>query len=73
MDYRHQGPPPLVPLLRVAEQGFVNLHTLVFRHFLVPLCGENTTLASFCFAALFVLFNWCFGYILYKKKIYIKI
>ncbi len=56
-----------------AEHGFVNLHTLVFRHFLVPLCGENTTLASFCFAALFVLFNWCFGYILYKKKIYIKI
>lgn len=44
-----------------------------FRDVLVPLCGDNTCFASLLFAITFVLINWCIGYILYKKKIYIKI
>lgn len=40
---------------------------------LVPLCGGDATLASLLYALGFVVVIWCFGYILYKKKIYIKI
>ncbi len=40
---------------------------------LVPLCGGDATLASLLYALVFVVVIWCFGYILYKKKIYIKI
>ena len=39
----------------------------------MPVCGDDATLASLVFAILFVMLNWCVGYILYKKKIYIKI
>ena len=39
---------------------------------LLPLAGDEY-LASCLYAILFVLINWCVGYILYKKKIYIKI
>lgn len=40
---------------------------------ILPLCGDDATLASLVFALLFVLLNWCFGYILYKKNIIIKL
>lgn len=40
---------------------------------LLPLCGDDATLASLAFAISFVLVNWLIGLILYKKKIYIKI
>ncbi|MDE5594951.1 MAG: DUF5009 domain-containing protein, partial [Muribaculaceae bacterium] len=54
------------------ESGYITIKTLVYNG-LNSLCGGNQTLASLCFAILFVLFNWCIGVILYKKKIYIKI
>ncbi len=48
------------------------IKSIVYRDWLVPMCGDDT-LASLVFALLFVCFNWIIGYILYKKKIYIKI
>ncbi len=56
-----------------SESGVTSLNGWVYRACLVPFCGGNETLASLCFAILFVLLNWCIGYVLYKKKIYIKI
>ena len=38
---------------------------------LIPLFGENG--ASCIYALLFVCLNWCIGYPLYKRKIYIKL
>ena len=38
---------------------------------LIPLFGENG--ASCIYALLFVFLNWCIGYPLYKRKIYIKL
>ncbi|MDE5632977.1 MAG: DUF5009 domain-containing protein, partial [Muribaculaceae bacterium] len=55
------------------DSGLISIKGLIYEGFLLPLCGTNATLASLIFAILFVLFNWCIGYILYKKKIYIKI
>ena len=55
------------------ESGMISLKGAIYTDFLVPLCQNNTTLASLIFAILFVVFNWCIGYVLYKKKIYIKI
>ncbi len=40
---------------------------------LVILCCSDKTLASFIFAMLFVLLNWSVGYVLYKKKIIVKL
>lgn len=54
------------------ESGMITIKGLV-SGWLVPVCGGDGTLASLVFAILFVLLNWCIGYILYKKKIYIKI
>ena len=56
-----------------AESGVISIKNLIYQECLVPLCGGNATLASLFFAILFVLLNWCIGYILYRKKIYIKI
>lgn len=55
------------------ESGMISLKGAVYTDFLVPLCQNNNTLASLIFAILFVVCNWCVGYVLYKKKIYIKI
>lgn len=55
------------------ESGMITLKGAIYTDFLVPLCQNNNTLASLLFAILFVVFNWCVGYVLYKKKIYIKI
>jgi len=53
--------------------GITSLKGAIYNDFLIPLCGNDATLASLVFAILFVLFNWIIGYALYKKKIYIKI
>lgn len=54
------------------ESGMISLKGAIYTDFLCPIFN-NDTLASLVFALLFVGFNWCIGYILYKKKIYIKI
>ncbi len=51
----------------------ISLKSWLYGDVLTPMCGDDKTLASLFFALLFVGFIWCFGYILYKKKIYIKI
>lgn len=55
------------------ESGLISIKGYIYEGCLIPMCCNNETLASLVFALLFVLFNWCIGYILYKKKIYIKI
>ena len=57
----------------VVESGVTTLKGWIYQAVLMPACADNATLASLCFAILFVLLNWCIGDILYKKKIYIKI
>lgn len=54
------------------ESGMISLKGAIYTDFLCPLFN-NDTLASLVFALLFVGFNWCIGYMLYRKKIYIKI
>ncbi len=56
-----------------AESGMIAIKTWIYKALLMPVCGDDATLASLVFAILFVMLNWCVGYILYKKKIYIKI
>lgn len=56
-----------------AESGMASLHTWLYKGVWMPLAGGDATLASLFFAVAFVLLNWCVGYVLYKKKIYIKI
>jgi len=56
-----------------AESGVASIHTIIYKYCLIPLCADNTTLASLFYALSFVMLCWCIGYILYKKKIYIKI
>lgn len=49
----------------------ISLHGYIYNVLLRPwLCDYPGSLA---FALLFVTLNWCIGYVLYKKKIYIKI
>ena len=55
------------------KMGDMSIKGCIYRDMLMPLCGGDATLASLVFALLFVGVNWCVGYILYKKKIYIKI
>lgn len=55
------------------ESGMISIKGYIYKIILMPLCADNATLASLVFAITFVLLNWCIGYILYKKKIYIKI
>ena len=56
-----------------ATSGMISIKGFIYKALLMPVCMDNATLASLIFALLFVMFNWCFGEILYKKKIYIKI
>ena len=56
-----------------AASGFITPKSWAYADVLMPLCGDNATLASLIFAILFVVMNWCIGLILYKKQIYIKI
>lgn len=55
------------------ESGMISIKGWCYQGVLMPLCGDDATLASLCFAIIFVLINWLIGLILYKKKIYIKI
>ncbi len=50
----------------------ISIHSLIYNKWLVPMCGDET-FASLCFALLLVGSVWCCGYVLYRKKIYIKI
>lgn len=49
----------------------ISLHGYIYNIILRPLLGDYP--GSLAFALLFVTLNWCIGYVLYKKKIYIKI
>lgn len=49
----------------------ISLHGYIYNALLRPWLGDYP--GSLAFALLFVTLNWCIGYILYKKKIYIKI
>ncbi len=50
----------------------VSIHNLIYKVFLLGITDDKY-LASCLYAIIFVTINWCVGYILYKKKIYIKI
>jgi predicted acyltransferase len=52
-------------------EGAINLHGYAYEIVLQPLLGDYG--GSLAFALLFVLLNWAIGYILYKRKILIKI
>ncbi len=50
----------------------ISIHNIIYKSFLLELLGDKY-LASCLYAIIFVCINWCIGYVLYKKKIYIKI
>lgn len=54
-------------------EGTTSIKSFVYQAIMMPVCGDNATLASLAFAITFVLLNWCIAYVLYKKRIYIKI
>ena len=51
--------------------GSISIHGFLYKIVLMPIFGE--TGGSLAYALLFVAINWCIGYQLYKRKIYIKI
>ncbi len=51
--------------------GSISIHGFLYNIVLMPVFGE--TAGSLAFALLFIAINWCIGYQLYKRKIYIKI
>lgn len=51
--------------------GMISIHGYIYSVLLKPLLGAYP--GSLAYALLFVTLNWAIGYILYKKKIYIKI
>lgn len=62
----------LLGSIRVPYDGeFISLHGVLYGKILQPLLGDYP--GSLAYALLFIAFNWGIGYILYKKKIYIKI
>ena len=62
----------LIGIIEVPYQGnMTSLQDVIYTSTLQPLFGNEG--GSLAFALLFILFNWAIGYILYKKKIYIKI
>ena len=52
-------------------EGSISIHTFLYKILLMPVFGE--TGGSLAYALLFVGINWCIGYQLYKRKIYIKL
>lgn len=60
-------------IIGAVKIGETSIKGYIYEDCLMPLCGGDATLASLVFALAFVGFNWIFGYILYKKQIYIKI
>ena len=62
----------LLGSIRVTLDGATtSLHGYIYSGILQPLLGDYP--GSLAFALLFVILNWSIGYLLYKKKIYIKI
>lgn len=53
------------------QNEMISLHGFAYKIVLQPLLGDYP--GSLAFALLFVGLNWSIGYLLYKKKIYIKI
>lgn len=53
------------------QDGCISIHGFLYKILLAPAFGE--TGGSLAYALLFVAINWCIGYQLYKRKIYIKI
>lgn len=53
--------------------GGTSLHAWLYAEVWTPLAGGDKVLGSLLYALAFVALNWCVGFILYKKKIYIKI
>lgn len=53
------------------QDGSISIHGFLYKILLAPAFGE--TGGSLAYALLFVAINWCIGYQLYKRKIYIKI
>lgn len=51
--------------------GSISIHGFLYKILLMPVFGE--TGGSLAYALLFIAINWCIGYQLYKRKIYIKI
>lgn len=49
----------------------ISIHGMLYNKMLMPLFGD--TGGSLAYALLFIVINWCIGYQLYKRKIYIKI
>lgn len=56
-----------------AESGMATIKTIVYKGFIMPICGSDKAFASLIFSLAFILVNWGVGLILYRKKIYIKI
>lgn len=61
----------LISNIKVSDK--LSVKGWIYTEQLMPMCGGDATLASLIFALGFVFVIWCFGYVLYKKKIYIKI
>lgn len=59
-------------LFNTINIGGNTIHTWLYTETFVPLFGDRT-FASLIYALVFIGINWSIGYILYKKKIYIKI
>lgn len=57
---------------QASEQGYTTIHGWYYNDVLVPAVGDMT-FASLLYALSFIMLNWAIGYILYVKKIYIKI
>lgn len=58
--------------IRIPGTEGLSIKGFVYKDLLVPCFGDET-FASLVYALLFIALNWSIGYILYKKKIYIKI
>ncbi len=59
-------------LFNTISIGGHSIHAWLYSESFVPLFGDPT-FASLVYALVFIGINWAIGYILYKKKIYIKI
>ncbi len=55
-----------------AQAGYTTVHGWYYNDVLVP-AVTDATFASLLYAVTFIMLNWAIGYILYAKKIYIKI
>ena len=53
------------------EGGNISIHGFLYKLILMPIFGGTS--GSLVYALLFVGINWCIGYQLYKRKIYIKL